>query len=271
MKQVTMQGVELPVIGLGTYRLTGEECVNIIRDAIEVGYRHIDTAEFYDNHAAVGRAIAGASVPRSDIFLTTKVWRTSLQRHAVLGSVQDSLEALQMEYIDLLLIHWPNDRVPIDETIGAMNQLQAEGKVQYIGVSNFSVPQLEEARTVSETPILTNQVKYNPFTGQTVLLEYCLQEEIILTAYSPLAKGEVLGDDRLARIGDRYGKSPAQIALRWLIQQEPVVTIPKTGTREHLRANWNIFDFNLTDEEVRTIFDISGGIPDDLATRLGLT
>lgn len=271
MDHVSMQGVELPVIGLGTYRLTGVECVNIVRDALEVGYRHIDTAEFYDNHADVGRAIAEAGVPRSDIFLTTKVWRTNLQRHAVLGSVQDSLEALQLEYIDLLLIHWPNDRVPIDETIGAMNQLQAEGKVQYIGVSNFSVPQLKEARTVSETPIHTNQVKYNPYTGQADLLEYCLREEIVLTAYSPLAKGEVLDDDRLARIGDRYGKSSAQIALRWLIQQPPVVTIPKAGTREHLRANWNIFDFNLSDDEMRTIFDIAGGLPNDVASRLGLS
>lgn len=270
MDQVTAQGFELPAVGLGTYQLTGDHCTNIVRDALELGYRHLDTAEFYDNHTAVGAAIANATVPRDDIILTTKVWRTNLKHHAVLGAVQDSLDALQTDYIDLLLIHWPNDRVPIDETIGAMNQLQSEGQVRHIGVSNFSVSQVEEARTVSQTPIVTNQVKYNPFKGQPDLLKYCLEHEIILTAYSPLGKGQVVDDHRLARIGEEYGKSPAQVALRWLIQQDPVIAIPKAGTREHLRENWDVFDFRLSKSEMQTIFDIAGGLPEGLADQLGV-
>lgn len=268
MERITVNGAQIPKLGLGTYRLTGQTCSNTVRDALELGYRHIDTAEFYDNHAAIAEGIAAASIDRDDLFLTTKVWRTNLEHHAVIAAVTDSLAQLDTEYIDLLLIHWPSESVPIEETIGAMNRLQQEGRVRHIGVSNFSVSQLREARAASETPIVTNQVKYHPYNRQDDLLAYCLDEGLSLTAYSPLAKGDLVEDDTLARIGQQYEKSAAQVALRWLIQQEPVVIIPKAARRDHLRANHEVVNFRLTSDEMREIWNLTSDLPPSLADRL---
>ncbi|MCU4753691.1 aldo/keto reductase [Halobacteria archaeon AArc-curdl1] len=270
MEYASVRGEAVPAIGLGTYRLRGSECRETVQTALEIGYRHIDTAEFYENQAEIGAAIDAATVPREALFVTTKVWKTNLEAEAVHRSFTNSLEALDLEYVDLLLIHWPNENVPVEQTLEAMNHLQAEGLVRHVGVSNFSVTQLEEAIAASRTPILTNQVEYNPYVDRDALLEYCRDQDVLLTAYSPLVKGKVLEDDTLEEIGDRYGKSPAQVALRWLVQQDGVIAIPKASSREHLEANLDVFDFTVTDQEMAQIDSLRRGLVSRARDALGL-
>jgi diketogulonate reductase-like aldo/keto reductase len=270
MEYVTAQGVSVPALGFGTWPMNGETCRTAVRTALEHGYRHIDTAQMYENEAAVGQAIGESDVPREDVFLVTKLLRENLAHDDVLSTAKASRNRLDTDYIDLLLIHSPSRSVPIEESIGAMNQLQAEGVVEHIGVSNFSVQQLEAAIDASETPILTNQVEYHPFTSKSDLLEFCIDQGIMLTAYSPVARGRVLKDETLQTIGERYGKTPAQVTLRWLVQQELVAAIPKASDTEHIAENIDIFDFELTSEEMEQVFDLQGGLVDRLRTRLGL-
>lgn len=263
-------GTTIPALGFGTYKLDGESCENAVRDALEMGYRHIDTAEFYDNHVAVGRGIAASTVDREDVFVTTKVWKTNLERARVLGVAADAIEAMGVDYLDLLLIHWPNDAVQIGETIGAMNELQADGLVRAIGVSNFDVDQLRAAVDASVTPIVTDQVRYSPLAQQPTLLEYALDEDLLLTAYSPLGKGAVTTNETLRDIGEAHDKTPAQVALRWLVQQDPVVAIPKAASRDHRYENFEIFDFELSTPEMRRIFELGDGLTPSLERKLGL-
>lgn len=270
MDTVTAGPAEIPALGLGTYPLEGQPCTDVVRDALDIGYRHIDTAELYENERAVGRALHRTDVPRDDIFLTTKLWKTNLAYDDALAAGRASTDRLGVETIDLLLIHAPNPSVPIQETIDAMNDLQREGAVSHIGVSNFSLDRLTDARRASETPIVTNQVKYHPFQDRTALRDYCIEHDIALTAYSPLAKGRVADDGTLRDIGTQYGKSPVQVALRWLVQQRQVCAIPKASSSEHLRANIAVFDFSLTDEEMNRIFELQGGLVGKLRAALGL-
>ena len=256
MEHVSVRDVDVPALGLGTWPMKGKPCTQAMTTALELGYRHVDTAQMYDNEDAIGAAIADSSVDRDDVFVTTKLLRENLRRDDALESFQRSLDRLGTEYVDLLLIHAPNPAVPIDETIAVMNQLQEEGSVRHIGVSNFSIPQLQAAMDASETPILTNQVLYHPYRDQSALLECCRDNEIMLTAYSPLAEGSIATDETLAEIGATYNKTAAQVALRWLLQQENVSTIPKASSREHLRENIDVFDFELTDAEMDRIFTL---------------
>ncbi|MFB6113976.1 MAG: aldo/keto reductase [Halodesulfurarchaeum sp.] len=258
MDEREASGATVPTLGFGTYRLYGDECARAVRDALEMGYRHVDTAEFYDNHRSVGRGIAESSVDRADVFLTSKVWKTNLAADQVHSMARKALSELGSDYLDLLLIHGPNERVPIEETIGAMNELQGEGAVNHIGVSNFSVSQLEDAMAASQTPIVTNQVEYHPRNRQDDLLEFALENDVLLTAYSPLGKGSIPDEPVLRSIGDRYGKTPAQVALRWLVQQPNVLVIPKAATRDHRYENAQVFDFSLSEDEMRAIFDLGG-------------
>jgi diketogulonate reductase-like aldo/keto reductase len=269
MEYVNTRGVDVPALGFGTYPMEGEECRRAVETALDVGYRHIDTAQMYENETAVGRAIANSPVDRADVFLVTKVLRRNLARDDVVASVERSLDRLGTD-IDLLLIHSPSDTVPIEESIGAMNELQDDGHVEHIGVSNFSVGQMEAAIDASETPILTNQVRYHPFHGQDDVLEFCITNGIVLTAYSPIARTRVIGTDTLHGIGERYGKTEAQVALRWLLQQETVSAIPKAATREHQAENFDVFDFELTPEEMDRIFELQGGLVSRLRDGLGL-
>jgi len=270
MEFVSVQGEDIPAIGLGTYQLRGQSCVDVVQEALDLGYRHIDTAEYYNNQQEVGNAIRSAAIDREEIFLTTKVWRSNLAYDDFIESATESLDELGLEYVDLLLIHWPSQTVPIEETLQAMNKLHHEGKTRHIGVSNFSVSQLQEARAASDVPILTDQVEYNPFTGQSDLVEYCIGSDVMATAYSPLAKGKVATNDTLASIGDRYDKSATQVALRWLVQQDMVSAIPKASSRGHLQENIEIFDFELSDEEMETVFDLHRGLGSKLRDALGL-
>jgi diketogulonate reductase-like aldo/keto reductase len=269
MEYVSVHGVDVPALGFGTWQLRGDACREAVADAHDAGYRHVDTAQMYENEAAVGRAIADADVDREEVFLVTKILRRNLAREDVHRSVEESLDRLDT-YVDLLLIHAPSRTVPIEESIGAMNELQADGRVRHVGVSNFSASQLEAAMDASDTPILTNQVEYHPFRSQRDLLEFCLDEEVMLTAYSPVARTDVVGNETLREIGDRYGKTEAQVALRWLVQQPLVSAIPKAASAEHRAENLAIFDFELSDAEMERVFDLQGGLVSRLRSRLGL-
>jgi len=220
-----------------------------------MGYRHVDTAQAYGNERQVGLGIEAAEVDREDVFLVTKLDGSNRDAASVRRSTRESLHKLGTDYLDCLLIHWPNKpwTTPLEETLGAMNDLVDEGLVEHIGVSNFSPSRLDRAREHSAAPILTDQVQYHPYWDQRKLLDYCRIHDVLLTAYSPLARGGVLDDPALVTIGNRYGKSPAQVALRWLVQQDGVAAIPKASSREHLEANMAIFDFELSDDEMAWI------------------
>lgn len=253
MEYAEIHQTRIPLLGLGTWKMRGKGCRRSVRSALEMGYRHIDTAEFYRNEKAVGEGVRDSGVPRDEIFLTTKAWSNHFHKEAVQRACRDSLERLGMDTIDLYLMHHPSDSVPLEETLAGMQQLVEDGLTRYIGVSNFSVSLLERARTISDVPILTNQVEYHPFRQRDELLAYCQEQDVILTAYSPLDRGGVMRNRTLKEIGKRHGKSPAQVSLRWLIQKDRVITIPKASSEGHQRDNLNIFDFELSPEEMEEI------------------
>ena len=255
MKYKDIKGERVPSLGLGTWRLGGEECKMAVGRALSSGYRHLDTAQMYGNEREVGRGIEESSVDREEVFLVTKISPGNFARDDALHSSRESIEKLGTDYVDLLLMHWPSRSVPLGETLGAMRELQEEGAVRHIGVSNFSPSLVEEAMEHAE--IFCNQVEYHPYRSQEALLEQSEEKDYLLTAYSPVAKGAVTKDDTLREIGEVHGKSPAQVALRWLVQQEKVVAIPKATGEEHLKSNLEIFDFELGEEEMQHIFDLA--------------
>lgn len=259
MEYFKTENVTVPRLGLGTARMKGKECRSSVRSALELGYRHIDTAQMYGNESDVGDAIEESSVDRNEVFLVTKLDRANTSFQRVIESTNESLERLGTDYIDLLLVHTPPSH-SVSETIEAMNDLQRQEKVRHIGVSNFSLDQLEKAQHESKTPIVTNQVKYNPYHPQDEMLEYCRENGILLTAYSPLELGKVTGDETLGEIGEKYHRSPAQVALRWMVQQDNVAAIPKASRKQHLQENIEIFDFKLSDDEMRRIENIDPGV-----------
>jgi 2,5-diketo-D-gluconate reductase B len=261
-------GAEIPKLGLGTWQNTDPECVDTVETALELGYRHVDTAQIYGNEDLVGEGLAAADVDREEVFLTTKVWRSNLRYDDVLDSVEESLDKLGVEYVDLLLIHWPHPRISVEETLDAMETLQDDGVVRHLGVSNFTRTQLHETMEVADSPLVADQVLYNPLKDQSSLQEFCVANDVALTAYSPLARGGVIGDTDLAAIGEGYEKSAVQVALRWLVQQDGVVAIPKASSRDHLEANLDIFDFSLTDEEMARIHERTPGLKRRLFNRL---
>ena len=253
----TIKGEDVPALGLGTWLLEGEACVRSVERALEIGYRHIDTAQVYENEKEVGRGLNQSELDRDDFFLTTKVWRENLEPERVRTSTEQSLKKLGVDYVDLLLVHWPSDEVPVEKTLEAMRKLQEEGKTRYIGVSNFPPARLEEALEVA--PLFCNQVEYHPFLSQDELLEVMRPKGMLLTAYSPIARGKVVGDETLGAIGEAHGKSAVQVTLRWLLQQEHVAAIPKAANEDHLASNFDIFDFELSDEEMERIFSLARG------------
>lgn len=252
-----VQGVEVPALGLGTWMLSGEECVEAVVDALELGYRHIDTAQAYENEAEVGRGLARSGLPRDEVWLTTKIWMDDAGHDDVLRTTDLSLERLGVDHVDLLLLHWPNPKVPLSETLGAMRHLQEEGKARYLGVSNFPPDLLDEA--LDEAEIFCNQVEYHPFLAQDEVLGICHEWDLLLTAYSPLARGRVMKDETLRAIASDHGKSAAQVALRWLLQQEQVATVPKAASPAHRRSNFEVFDFELSAEEMEQIHALARG------------
>jgi 2,5-diketo-D-gluconate reductase B len=254
MEYLTIKGEKVPSLGLGTYRLTGEACVRAVGRALSMGYRHVDTAQMYGNEAEVGRGIEDAGVDREEIFLTTKVWTSDFAHDRVVRKTRESLEKLRTEYVDLLLMHWPGDGVPLGETLGAMRELQEVGSVLHIGVSNFSPSLVEEAAEHAE--VFCNQVQYHPYRSQDDLLGQAQEMDYLLTAYTPLSRGGVGQDTTLKEIGEAHNKTATQAALRWLLQQDKVCPIPKATGEEHLEENLDVFDFELSDEEMDRIFSL---------------
>lgn len=258
MQTIAVQNREIPRIGLGTYRLEGDACRSVVAEALELGYRHIDTAEAYGNEDAIGRAVDESGLSRDDIFLTTKIWRDNLDADAVSLHLEQSLDRLRTDHVDMLLIHWPHPEIPLDEPLTALQELQSNGRAHLIGVSNFTPALVEKA--VALAPIACNQVEYHPFLAQDELLALARDHGHVLTAYAPIARNEVGDDPVLHDIGQVHGKTPAQISLRWLIEQPNVVAIPRSSSREHLAQNLDVFDFELDDAQKRRIDDLDRGL-----------
>ena len=249
--KITIQGEAVPALGFGTWPLRGSACVESVAHALAVGYRHIDTAQWYNNEAEVGQGIKKAGIAREEIFLVTKVQPSNFAYKRTLTTARESFRKLDADYIDLLLMHWPNPDIPVAETLTAMNELQAEGLIRHIRVSNFSPALVEEA--MRHATIFSNQVEYHPYKNQNALIQQAKAKDYLFVAYSPLAEGAVHNDATLQSIGAAHGKSAAQVALRWLLQQG-VSAIPKAGSDQHRQANWDVFDFTLNDEEMQRIF-----------------
>jgi len=255
MQVIEAHGFKLPIVGLGTWTLHGRDCTRLVEQAIRVGYRHIDTAQMYDNERAVGEGVR-ASGKRGEVVVVTKVQPMQLAPHDLERSVKESLANLRLDVIDLLLIHWPNPRVPLAETLGAMAKMKREGYTRAIGVSNFTVALLDEATRVSPEPIVCNQVECHPYLAQDKVFAACRKHGMAMVAYSPIARGQARGDEMLARIGAAYKKTAAQVCLRWLIQQG-IVVVPRTSKAQRLEENLAIFDFALSDGEMQEIAQLA--------------
>lgn len=258
MQTIDLHGAKMPALGLGTWQLSNTDCERAVRLALDIGYRHIDTAEMYGNEAEIGRALAASNVERKSVFLTTKIWTNHLHAKDVGPTVETSLRKLKTDYVDLLLIHWPNESVPVAETLGAMIKLKAAGKAKTIGVSNFSARQMNEAIETVKAPIACNQIEYHLMLNQRPVLDYAHRHGVAVTAYCPLARGRLVNNSALARIGAKHGKSAAQVALRWLVQQTGVAAIPKSSSEKNLRANFEIFDFTLDAKDLAELDRLQG-------------
>lgn len=239
----------IPSLGFGTWQLNGEQCTDAVKTALDIGYRHIDTAQIYENEAEVGKALVASPVQREAIFLTTKIWTSNFKKNDVKSSFEESLKKLQSDYVDLLLIHWPNPEVELKETLDAFAALKESGQVKNIGVSNFPVSLMKQAIEELGFPIACNQVEYHALLNQQPVLDYAHTHDMIVTAYSPLARGGLNENDVLLSLGKKYNKTPSQIALRWLIEQKNVCAIPKASSEAHIRANFEIFDFQLEEDD----------------------
>src|SRR6202171_4185544 len=252
MQFVEANGAKIPAIGLGTWELRGRTCARLVEQAVRLGYRHVDTAQVYENEREVGEGLRASRVRRDDMFVTTKVWTNHFAPHDLERSTKESLTKLRLTEVDLLLLHWPNPQVPLSETLGALPRVKQLGMARHIGVSNFTVALIDEAVALCTEPLACDQVEYHPYLDQTKVLEACARHGMALVAYSPVAKGRVKNDQTLARIGQAHGKTAAQVCLRWLVQQN-VCAIPRTSRIERLSENIQIFDFALSDEEMGEI------------------
>jgi 2,5-diketo-D-gluconate reductase B len=253
---VEANGATIPAIGLGTWDLRERTCVRMVEQALRLGYRMIDTAEMYGNEREVGEGIRASGVPRAQVFVTTKVWPDHLAPREFERATKESLAKLKLSEVDLLLIHWPNPRIPLADTIGALCRMKREGFTRHIGVSNFTVELLEQAVKLATEPLVTDQFEWHPFIDQTKVVEACRRHGFAVTAYSPLARGRVLADKTLQRIGAQHGKTAAQVGLRWLVQRGAIV-IPRSSRPEGLAANLSIFDFELSAAEMTEIARLS--------------
>jgi 2,5-diketo-D-gluconate reductase B len=257
MRTVEAKGFKIPTVGLGTWALRGRDCVRLTEQAIRIGYRHIDTAQMYDNEREVGEGVRASGL-RAEVMVTTKVQPTMLAPHDLERSVKESLARLRLDAIDLLLIHWPNPRVPLAETLGAMAKMKREGYTRQIGVSNFTVALLDEANKISSEPLICDQIECHPFLNQDKVISACRRHGMAVVAYSPIARGGAPGNKVLEKIGKAHGKTASQVCLRWLIQQG-IVVIPRTSRVERLKENFDIFDFELSYAEMREIRGLAHG------------
>jgi diketogulonate reductase-like aldo/keto reductase len=242
----------MPALGFGTSPMTGGLSADTVAAALKAGYRHIDTARKYGTERAVGEAIRVSGVPRNDIFLTTKVSHENLRAGDFAKSVDESLAALGVDYVDLLLIHWPNPEIALSETMPALAKVKRRGLARHIGVANFNVALLEQAIKLCPEPLAALQAEYHPYLDQSKLLAAVREHKLVFIAYCPLGRGRLFGDPVLAEIAGQRGRSVAQIALRWLLQQN-IAAIPFSSKPQRIADNFNVFDFTLTDVEMKRI------------------
>src|SRR5690349_8864403 len=252
MHNVDANGISIPALGFGTWELRGGTARRLVEAALEIGYRHVDTAQMYGNEAEVGAAVAASGLPHEELFVTTKVWPDRFRSGDLERSVEESVQRLRLRP-DLVLLHWPNPSVPLAETIEALNRIAEQGLTRHIGISNFTTAMIDEAVRLSPRPLVTDQVEYHPFLEQDAVIARCRAHRMALTAYCPLARGRVFKDPLLARIGRDHGKGPGQVALRWLVQQQGVVAIPRSSSAERARANFEVFDFALSEAEMAEV------------------
>ncbi len=256
MHTVAASDLRIPALGFGTWQLDGPTARSMVETALELGYRHIDTAFIYKNEKEVGDAIASSNIPRDEIFITTKIWTDSFRDGDLQRAAEDSAERLGGP-ADLLLLHWPSPSAPLAETIAALNDAKARGLARGIGVSNFPSKLMREAAGYSEEPLITNQVEYHPYLSQQAVLQTARDMGATLTAWSPLARGKTATDPALIAIGEAHSKTGSQVALRWLQQQQGVIAIPRTTSATRAAENIAVFDFELSDAEMAMIFDIA--------------
>ena len=253
MQNVFANGAKIPAIGFGTYGMARADMLRMIPAALKGGFRHIDTAQIYRNEAEVGECTGSSGVLRSELFITTKVWVANYPASRFAASVDESLRNLQTDYVDLLLLHWPHDGVPLAEQIGLLNETVRSGKVRHIGVSNFNRDLLGQAIGLSAHPLVTNQFEYHPYLNQSLIAGATRQAGLAVTAYCAMAVGRVLGDPTLAEIAASHGRSIPQVVLRWLVQQDGVVALSRTTNPNRLSENLAVFDFELGGDEMAAI------------------
>ena len=256
MPAMTVQNAAIPAIGLGTWDLRGRVCARIVEQALRLGYRHIDTAEMYENEREVGEGLRASGVRRDDVFVTTKVWPTHFSPPELERAAKESLTKLRLTEVDLLLLHWPSPKIPLAETIGALCKVKRAGVTRNIGVSNFTGELLDEAVKLSTEPLICNQIEIHPFLDQSAAIAASKAYGMTVVAYSPIAKGAAKKDAVLVRIGKAHGKTAAQVSLRFLLQQDLVV-IPRTSKVERLSENLAIFDFALSPQEMAEIAELA--------------
>lgn len=257
MFDVSANGANIPALGFGTFRMPDADVHRILPEALKLGFRHVDTAQIYKNEQAVGDVLSKSGIARQEIFLTTKVWVDRVGHDAFIASVDESLTKLKTDHVDLLLLHWPQSEMPLADRIGALNELRKAGKVKNIGVSNFSTALMAEAVTLSDAPIVNNQVEYHPYLDQSKVLAEAAKTGMSLTAYYLMADGAVPKDEVLQDIGAKHGKTAAQVVLRWAVQQKDVIALSKTATESRLPENFDIFDFALTEDEMTAVHKLA--------------
>jgi 2,5-diketo-D-gluconate reductase B len=253
---VDAHGARIPLIGLGTWELRGPTCARMVEQALRLGYRHVDTAVLYDNEGEVGEGLRASGIEREEVFITTKVWPSDFAPRDLERSAEDSLARLRLPDVDLLLLHWPNPRIPLSETLGALCKVKRMGLARHIGVSNFTVAMIDDAVKLANEPLVCNQIEVHPFLDQSKVIAACRRHGMAVVAYSPIARGRAKGDKVLSRIGKAHGKTAAQVSLRYLVQQG-IVVIPRTSRRERLAENLAIFDFELSAAEMEEIAQLA--------------
>lgn len=253
MERITTQGMTMPKLGLGTWRMKGAECERAVENALSLGYRHIDTAQMYGNEDAVGAALAGAGVPRADIHVTTKVWWENLRPDAIRRAFETSLDLLRTDYVDLYMIHWPAPDMDLPAALETLMALRDAGRARAIGVCNFPVALLRQAVEEVGAPIAANQIEYHVLRDQSAVLRYARAHGVAVTAYCPVAQGRLADHPELGAIARKHGATAAQVALKWLLDQEGVAAIPKAARDESQRANLGAWSVTLDDDDRRAI------------------
>ena len=258
MKNISANGAAIPVIGLGTWELRGEECAELVATALQGGYTHVDTAQMYQNEDAVGKGIKASGISRDKLFVTTKVWPDNFSRDDFARAVDERLDLLDCGPVDLLLLHWPSRTVPMAETIAALNKAKQSGLCRHIGISNFTVSQVDEAVALSDEPLVCNQIEFHPLINQDKVRAACSRHGLAVTAYCPIARNRVADEPVVKRIATKHNATPAQVALAWLAGLGDVISIPRSSKPVRLKDNLKALDIALSQQEMEEIGGLGG-------------